>query len=173
MMRTTRTVSYIPYSFVPNHTATIEALARSKLSGRQFRVVLFIMRQTDGYLRNEDRIRPDYFARNTGIGKDHVPHILSSLKKLNIITVKPGTPPFYSVNPPDQWSPTVFAKNGDPPSPKMARNLAKFGEKQLCTKDNLKKTMNNITRSKDNEEHENTFIWRRYGHIIGQTHEEG
>ena len=140
-MRTTRTVSYIPYSFVPNHTATIEALALSRLSARELRTVLFIMRQTDGYLRNEDQIAPAFFARNTAIGKDHIPQVLARLRKLNIINVTPGKPPTYSVNPPNKWSKSAFAKNGESDSPNPARNLAKNGEIYEAPKDNLKTTI--------------------------------
>jgi phage replication O-like protein O len=168
-MRTTRTVSYIPYSFVPNHTATIEALARSRLSGRQIRTVLFIMRQTDGYLRDEDRISPGFFARKTGIGKDHMPHVLRRLEALNIIAVTQGHPPTYSVNPPDSWRPAAFAKNGEPPSPKMATTHAKFGENPFSTTENRKTTMarnryreNRPTRNDDPDK----YIRGRYGHLV-------
>lgn len=168
-MRTKRTVSYIPYSFVPNHTATIEALAHSKLSGRQLRTVLFIMRQTDGYLRNEDRISPAFFAQKIGISKDHMPHVLSSLKKLNIITVLPGNPPIYSVNPPDHWRQAAFAKSGEKSSPKMARNLAENGENQLHPKDNLKTTTKGYRDIESRDRHSQDpekYIRGKYGHLV-------
>jgi hypothetical protein len=164
-MRPNRTVSYIPYSFVPNHTATIEALARSKLSGRQIRTVLFIMRQTDGYLRNEDRISPAFFARNTGISKDHMPHVLTRLKTLTIIAILPGHPPTYSVNPPDHWSPAAFAKTGENPSPKMAKPLAKFGENRSSTKENIQTTIR--YRDKDRcSQDPAKYIRGKYGHLV-------
>lgn len=168
-MRTQRTVSYIPYSFVPNHTATIEALACSKLSGRQIRTVLFIMRQTDGYLRNEDQISPAYFAKKTGINKDHTPHVLSSLRKLNIITTTPGRPPTYSVNPPDHWKPAAFAKSGENPSPKTAKPVAKFGENRTSTKENIQTTMSR-PRYRDNlnrySQDPDKYIRGKYGHLV-------
>jgi hypothetical protein len=168
-MKPTRTVSYIPYSFVPNHTATIEALARSKLSGRQIRTVLFIMRQTDGYLRNEDVISPAYFARKTGISKNHMPHVLSRLKSLSIIAVVPGRPPAYSVNPPDRWQPAAFAKMSDTTSPEMAKPVAKFGENRTDTKENLQTTMNR-PRYKDNRtrcsQDPEKYIRGKYGHLV-------
>ena len=161
MATASRTVSYgIPYSFVPNHTTVIEALARSKLSGREMRILLFIMRQTDGYLRNEDAIKPEFFASKTGIGKDHVPHVLSGLHHKNIIAITPGRPPSYSVRPPGEWSRAVFAENGEPDSPKMARKLAKNGEKHSRPKDNLKTTR--INGSIDHQK----YIRGRYGHRV-------
>jgi len=167
--RSRRTVSYIPYSFVPNHTRTIEALARSNLSGRQFRTVLFIMRQTDGYLRNEDSISPAFFARNTGISKDHVPHVLSSLKKLNIITALPGSPHTYSVNPPEFWRQGAFAKSGEKSPPNPARNLAKNGENQLRPKDNLKTTTKEYGHTKNRDRYSqdpDKYLRGKYGHFV-------
>jgi len=167
--RSRRTVSYIPYSFVPNHTATIEALALSKLSARELRTVLFIMRQTDGYLRNEDQIAPDYFAHKTAIGKDHISHILARLRKLNIINVVPGRPPTYSVNPPCQWKKQAFAENGENQSPDLARNLAKNGENQLRSKDNLKTTTKEYGHTKNRDRYSqdpDKYIRGKYGHFV-------
>lgn len=161
----TRTVSYIPYSFVPNHTATIEALARSQLSGRQFRAVLFIMRQTDGYLRNEDSIRPGFFTRNTSIGKDHVPHVLKSLQNLRVITIRPGNPPTYSVNPPADWKDAAFANPGERTSPNPARKFAKNGEKQLYPKDNLQTTHKDRHINKRSTD-PRKYKRGRYGHLV-------
>ena len=160
-----RTVSYIPYSFVPNHTATIEALARSRLSGRQFRAVLFIMRQTDGYLRNEDSIAPAFFTTKTAIGKDHVPHIIKSLQALNVIAVRPGHPPSYSVNPPEEWKPEAFAEIGEESTPNPARTLAKNGEKQSPPIENLKTTPKDKHRHIRNAD-PTKYRAGRYGHLV-------
>ena len=163
-MTTKRTISYIPYSFVPNHTPTIEALACSRLSGREFRIVLFIMRQTDGSLRDEDQISPSFFARKTAIPKSHISHALARLKKLKIISVSPGHPPTYSVNPPSRWDKASFAENGEPDSPKTARTLAESGENHSPPKDNLKKT------TKDNLKityiDPNKYTRGKYGHLV-------
>ena len=118
------------------------------------------MRQTDGYLRNEDAISPAYFARKTGIGKDHIPHVLRGLHRKRIIAITPGRPPSYSVRPPGEWSRAVFAENGEPDSPKMARKLAKNGEKHSRPKDNLKTTR--INGSIDHQK----YIRGRYGHRV-------
>jgi phage replication O-like protein O len=155
----------IQYSFIPNHTATMEALARSRLSGREFRIVLLIMRQTNGYLREEDQITPAFFQKKTGIGKDHLPHVISKLQNLGIITTTPGNPPFYSVQPPQHWKAEAFtiAKYGEKSSPNMARKFAKYGEKQIGPIDNIKKT--NIFIYNNNNKH----TQGRFGHMVAQT----
>src|SRR3990172_3881386 len=110
-----RTRTYgVAYSFCPNHTDIIETLARARLSGREFRIVLLIMRQTDGYLRAEDQISPAFFAAKTGIQKAHIGNALARLKTWGIISVTQGRPPAYSVKPPGQWAPKSLTENGSP-----------------------------------------------------------
>ena len=166
-MKSKRTISYIPYSFVPNHTPTIEALSRSRLSSREFRLILFIMRQTDGYLREEDPISPSFFHTKTGIDKSNLSHALKRIHKLNIITITPGQPPTYSVNPPDTWNHSVFVSNDEKSrqneredSSKMTKRLVKNDEKQIDPKDNLKITLKK-TRSREDK-----YIQGRYGHLV-------
>jgi len=172
-VRYKRTIDCIGYSFVPNHTATMEALARVKLSGREFRIVLFIMRQTNGYLREEDQISPAFFELKTGIGKDHIPHVLARLQKLGIVTVIPGRPPTYSVNPPQRWKPEVFAKNGEPFSPNLAISLAENGENQLRPIDNLKKTnYKDISNSFINNNSQSKYTRGKYGHMVATSPED-
>ena len=186
-MKPKRTISYIPYTFCPNHTATIEALATARLSGREFRVVLLIMRQTDGYLREEDRISPGFFARKTGIGHRNTSRVLARLNKLGIVAITPGKPPAYSVNRPDRWNNDIFeggrvesdadsaAKTGTivtendanarrkrgPSLPKTTRTRVENDAKQLPTKD---KTKDNYYRkgSIDN----NKYTRGKYGHMV-------
>lgn len=103
-------------------------MARAKLSAREFRVVLLIMRQTDGYLRGEDQISPDFFSKKTAIPKSHVSHAVARLKQWGVIAVRPGNPPFYAVRPSPDWAPEAFAENGEPgthASPKTANGLPK------------------------------------------------
>lgn len=166
-MRYKRTIDCIGYSFVPNHTATMDALARAKLSGREFRIVLFIMRQTNGYLREEDQISPGYFESKTGIDKAHLSNVLGRLKKLNIISVASANPPFYSVNPPQRWDPAVFTKNGEDGSPNLVRNFTENGENQLHPKDNLK-TTNYKDRSNSlfNNNSQSKYTRGKYGHMV-------
>lgn len=171
-MKHQRTISYIPYSFIPNHTAIIEALARSRLSGREFRIILFIMRQTDGYLREQDQISSAFFHTNTGIDKSNLPHTLKKLANLKILTIFPGRPPSYQVNPPAQWHPSIFVKNDEETrqirrddSSEMTKTLVKNDEKQIHPKDNLKKTLKKTLKSNSKNEKEK-YVSGRYGHLV-------
>jgi len=163
-VRPKRTISYIPYSFCPNHTATIEALARAKFSGRDFRIILLIMRQTDGYLREEDQISPDYFARKTGLSKSNLSHAIRRLAKLHVITITPGKPPTYSVNPPTQWKPGAFVQMDESNSSKWTRTLVEMDEKQACTIDNLK-----ITTKSSVDNRNDKYTKGQYGHMVART----
>lgn len=156
----------IQYSFVPNHTATMEALALSKLSGREFRIVLFIMRQTNGYLREEDEITPAYFERMTGISRTNIPHVLARLKRLRIISVAPGTPPTYSVNPPQHWKKEVFVKIDEGGSSNPTKELVKNDENQLHPIDNLKTTNYRDTHFTIKRDDPHKYFRGKYSHMV-------
>lgn len=131
----------ITYSFVANHRETMEALAKSRLSGREFRLVILILNQTDGYLREEDQLKPAFIAERTGIPRSHIPHVLKRLRQWKIVWNEGRT---YGLNPPSTWDKQVLTKNGEKPktAKTLAENgetLAENGEKQLCTKENLLK----------------------------------
>ena len=159
-----RTVDSINYSFVPNHTVTMEALSIARLSGREFRIVLFIMRQTNGYLREEDQISPDYFARKTGIDKPNLSHSLARLIKLNIVRRAAGTsPPTYSVTHPSYWDRSIFVKNDEISSSNLTNVLVKNDEKSYHSIDNLKKTdYRDIDIGRDPDK----YIRGKYGHMV-------
>lgn len=168
-----RTNKVIQYSFVPNHTATMEALARSKLSGREFRVVLFIMRQTNGYLREEDQISPPFFERKTGISRTNVPHVLARLQKLRIVSITPGKPPTYSVNPPQRWKSEVFVKIDEPDSSYLTKGLVNNDDKQLSPKDNLKTTKyRDLSLYNINKDDPDKYSRGRFGHMVARTPED-
>ena len=164
-MKPKRTIDGIPYSFCPNHTATIEALATARLSGREFRVVLFIMRQTNGYLREEDQISLRFFRERTGITKSNLCHVLARLSDLNIVAIGPGKPPAYSVNPPEKWKSEAlsarFVENDNESLSDLTTNVVENDNKQVRTKDNTK---DNYYRkqSKDN----NKYTRGKYGHMV-------
>lgn len=166
MKKYRRTIECIPYSFVPNHTATIEALTMTRLSGREFRIVLFIMRQTDGYLREEDQISPDFFARKTGIDKRNLAHALRRLIHSGIVRrVDNTSPPTYTVNPPSQWHKSIFVKIDETHSSDLTRKIVENDENQLRPKDNLKKT-NYRYRSRENNNNRDKYIQGEYGHMV-------
>jgi len=128
----------IGYSFVPNHRETMLALAQAKLSGREFRVVIAILNQTNGYLREEDQISPEYFSKITGIGKDNLPHVLKKLRQRNIIGQDQHR---FKVLPPSQWLVKIDEPKG---SSKMTKifvkndeSLVKNDENQIHSKENI------------------------------------
>ena len=137
MKRKTVALESINYTFVPNHQETMEALARARLSAREFKIVILILNQTDGYLRQEDTIRPDFFQERTGIPKNHLSHALARLRAWNVISQQKHA---FKVAPPQQWAPETFADSPKTAShsPKTAKTLAENGENQIHTKDNTK-----------------------------------
>ena len=66
-----------PHTQVENET--LEALARSPLTGREFRVFLAILRVTNGYHLNENTVSMQYLEQLTGLARNH---LYSTLKKL-------------------------------------------------------------------------------------------
>ena len=97
----------IDYQFDPYRKEVMRALCLTKLSGRDFRVLLFILGQTDGYHRSEDKIKPAFFVERIGLDKSNVRVTIARLRKLNMI-VKQGS--FYAVLPPDQWDKEIFVE---------------------------------------------------------------
>jgi len=55
----------IQYSFVPNHRETMMALARARLRSQEFRLVVALLNQTDGYLRDQDEISSTFWQAIT------------------------------------------------------------------------------------------------------------
>ena len=81
----TITVPSVNYSFVPNHQETMQALAKTPLNGRQLRLIILIMNQTDGYLREEDHLGPKFLEERTGIAEENCYHVLAGLKARGIV----------------------------------------------------------------------------------------
>ena len=97
----TVTVPSINYSFVPNHQETMQALAKTPLTGRQLRLIILIMNQTDGYLREEDHLGPKFLEERTGIAEENCYHVLAGLKARGIVaSPRPG---IFKVTPPRLW----------------------------------------------------------------------
>ncbi|MDY6916857.1 MAG: replication protein [Chloroflexota bacterium] len=126
MGRNIRSVESINYSFVPNHRETMEALCQSALSGSEFRAVILILNQTNGYLREEDNIRPQFFEERACLAQDNLRRTLGRLRERNIISKQGET---YRVLPPSEWSRSAFlsnrrVKNDTPSKPKRPRPAA-------------------------------------------------
>ena len=94
-----------PFTPVPN--TLLEALARVRITGRQFRLILLLLRQTDGYQdsngnrRKEDHLGPKFLSQKTGLSKENCYHELAKLKALGIVASP--APGVYKVTPPSLW----------------------------------------------------------------------
>ncbi|MBA7704170.1 hypothetical protein ES703_112971 [subsurface metagenome] len=99
--------SKIPYDFNAYRREVMKALCLTKLSGRDFRVLLLILGQTDGYHRSQDKIKPAFFVERTGLDKSNIRVTIARLRKLNMID-KSGL--FYEVLPPNQWDKEIFVE---------------------------------------------------------------
>lgn len=97
----------IEYEFNPYRRKVMGALCLTKLSGTDFRVVLLILAQTDGYRRTEDKIKPAFFEGKTGLSKGNVRRTVARLRGWHMIS-KQGQ--FYTVLPPGQWDKEVFVE---------------------------------------------------------------
>jgi phage replication O-like protein O len=69
---------------VPNET--LDALARVNLNGREFQMVILLIRQTYGYWRDEDHLGPNFMEQKTYIDRDNCYHVLARLKSLGIVS---------------------------------------------------------------------------------------
>lgn len=65
----------------------LEALARSRLSGRELRIILLILRESFGYQRKEAVLSLRDIQLRTGIAKAHVSQALSSMRVTNVVRV--------------------------------------------------------------------------------------
>jgi phage replication O-like protein O len=83
--------------FVKIANSLLDKLAKTQLSGNQWRVLIAILRSTYGWNRKTDRISITQFELKTGLKRRHVVRILADLKNMNLITVekKPKKQIFY------------------------------------------------------------------------------
>jgi len=87
-------------------------MARAKLSSQESRVVIALMNQTNGYLREEDEILPSFWQVITLMSVESIHHTLSRLIKQGIVvTGKEERARYYHVAHPNEWSKSVFAPN--------------------------------------------------------------
>lgn len=98
-------VERIQYSFVPNHRETMQALARARFSNHEFRVVIALLNQTNGYLRQEDELSSAFWQALTFMSRQSVHATLNRLVSLGIIAKNEHR---YKVNHPNAWAPEVF-----------------------------------------------------------------
>ena len=85
------------YTRIPNEV--MEALSRIKLTLYEIRILLYIMRKTFGWGKDEDAISYTQFEDATGISRRHIGRALISLEDKKIIKIsRPGPVNSYSVN---------------------------------------------------------------------------
>lgn len=68
----------------------LEDLARAKLTSRQLRIVLCVIRKTYGHNKRCDRISLSQIAQATGIFKEHVSREISKLISYNVLFKEGG-----------------------------------------------------------------------------------
>lgn len=153
-------IERIQYSFVPNHTETIEALARAKFSNEEFRIIMALLRYTNGYLQEENSLSLIKLHEITDISKPHLCHKIKRLLDLHVLSRRDKT--VYKVNLPKEWNNSVFSLSSNGPLqalpkqaipqklPKRATVIAQTGNnslpkqatpsdtKQIRPKDNIK-----------------------------------
>jgi phage replication O-like protein O len=71
--------------FTPVANPIMEALARTQLSGYEWRVLLFLLRKTYGWSKKSDRIALSQFVDGTGICQRRIIEAVNSLVAKNII----------------------------------------------------------------------------------------
>jgi phage replication O-like protein O len=76
----------------------LEALIKSKLSGRELRIFLATARKTVGWHKISDWISNSQLSQMTGIGISHINEIINNLKEKKIIKRKKiGYKAYYSI----------------------------------------------------------------------------
>lgn len=105
MKGSAKAIENINYSFVPNHRETMRALAMANLTTDEFSVVIALLNQTNGYLREEDEISSTFWQSLTFMRRTSVHRVLKRLIAKNVIS-RDGNR--YRANHPNQWSPDIF-----------------------------------------------------------------
>jgi phage replication O-like protein O len=85
MNKLPETRTAVEYQFTPIPSEALERLAAAGLTGREFRIILVVMRKTWGWSKEKDRIALSQFARYTGIDRRKCHALLTSLAKQKII----------------------------------------------------------------------------------------
>lgn len=73
--------------FTPVANPIMEALARTQLSGYEWRVLLFLLRKTYGWSKRSDVISLSQFVDGTGLDRRHVARTIKSLVRKRIVAV--------------------------------------------------------------------------------------
>ena len=95
----------IQFSFYPNHRETMEALARARFTNQEYRVVIALLNETDGRVRDERELTSSSWQALTLLSRQHVHETLGRLIPLNVIACDGQR---YRVNHPNDWDPKLF-----------------------------------------------------------------
>ena len=95
----------IAYEFNAYRRDVMIALCQTKLSGADFRAILLILAQTDGYHRPEDKIKPTFFRDKTGLHDSNLRRTIGRLRRWNMVSKKGQV---YTVLPPSKWKSSTF-----------------------------------------------------------------
>ena len=104
-------------SFTRLFNPILEAICKTEFTGRELRVVLFIIRSTYGWNKKKFPLSKSYIAEGTGISRRHVGDVVRALVKRNIIieygTDKKSRCKVYGLNKKySQWDDPMCPKNG-------------------------------------------------------------
>ena len=80
------------------HNTILEALAKARLSGSEFRCLLYLLRKTYGWNKKEDRISLSQWAEGTDTKRNHILGTLNSLVAKKIIYRTGSYIPTYGFN---------------------------------------------------------------------------
>lgn len=75
-------------NFMRLHNLIVEALARMNLSGREFRILLVVLRYTYGFNRKEWVFKNSFFATQTGIDAHNITNLLNVLQTKKLLVIK-------------------------------------------------------------------------------------
>lgn len=119
-------------NFTKVDNALLESLVLSDLNGSEFRIVLFLIRETAGFHRDSVKLTVDDIARSIGLSTRNVYYALKRLKNKGIVVVNGS-----------QYSAKPFMQN-------PTKNTAKFGKKSC------KDLHSPIHYNKENKENKET-----------------
>ena len=103
----------------------LEALMKARLSGYEWRVLLVILRKTEGFHKEWDSISYSQFAKYTGLYRSHTSRVVRSLEYRNIIKVdRKRRINRYKINNKSMtWVPLGVTKNGNSGLPKTVTKV--------------------------------------------------
>jgi len=126
--------------FTPIANEIMEALARAKISGRDFNVLLFVIRKTYGFNKKVDFIALSQIAKHCFISKIRASQVMTRLVLMNLLTVKEninGIGKSYLFNKHyEQWS-------------TVKENLNSKGKPIVTVKENLNRPLRKTLTTKD------------------------